>query len=102
MFHKTGDLIAIAASKGGQPTNPVWYHNVVAHPETTIQMGSVVLSVQARVANDRERAEVWPTFVALYPSYEFLGATRKVGKSLSYYSSQGDEDLPWGHGCQME
>jgi deazaflavin-dependent oxidoreductase (nitroreductase family) len=53
MYHEDGNAIAVAASKAGQPTHPAWFHNLVANPDTTIQIGSVVREVRARVARGR-------------------------------------------------
>lgn len=72
MYHRDGDTVAVVASKAGQPTNPAWFHNLSASPETTIQIGRQVSSVRARVATDSERARLWPQFVAFYPGYEFF------------------------------
>jgi deazaflavin-dependent oxidoreductase (nitroreductase family) len=72
MYHEDGDTVAVVASKGGQPTHPAWFHNVKANPDTTIQLGSVVRNVRARVATDEERSRLWPEFVAVYPGYDFL------------------------------
>jgi deazaflavin-dependent oxidoreductase (nitroreductase family) len=71
MYHQDGNAIAVAASKAGQPTHPAWFHNLKANPDTTIQIGSVVRAVRARVATDAERTRLWPKFVAFYPGYEF-------------------------------
>ncbi len=72
MYHEEGDVVAVAASKAGQPTNPAWFHNLKANPDTTIQIGSIVRNVRARVATDEERDRLWPAFVAFYPGYEFF------------------------------
>jgi deazaflavin-dependent oxidoreductase (nitroreductase family) len=72
IYLQDGDVVAVAGSKGGQPTHPGWYHNLIAHPETTIQIGSVVRRVRARVATDAERVRLWPTFVAAYAGYDFF------------------------------
>jgi deazaflavin-dependent oxidoreductase (nitroreductase family) len=72
MYHQDGGWLAIAASKAGQPTNPAWFHNLKANPETTIQIGTEQRNVRARVATDHERDVLWPKFVALYPGYEFF------------------------------
>ena len=77
MYHADGDVITVVASKGGQPTHPAWFHNVKANPDTTIQIGSVVRAVRARVATDEERARLWPEFVAFYPGYDFLQSLAK-------------------------
>jgi deazaflavin-dependent oxidoreductase (nitroreductase family) len=71
MYYEDGESIAVVASKAGQPTHPAWFHNLKANPDTTVQIGSVVREVRARVATDQERDRLWPNFVAFYPGYEF-------------------------------
>lgn len=66
-----GDAIVVAASKAGQPDHPAWFHNLLAAPNTTIQLGAESRQVQARIANDAERERLWPRFVAALPDYEF-------------------------------
>jgi deazaflavin-dependent oxidoreductase (nitroreductase family) len=63
------DLVLVA-SKGGYPKNPAWFHNLRAHPETTVQVGSSRRAVRARVANPSERERLWPKAVATYSGYE--------------------------------
>ena len=70
MYYREGSVITVTASKAGQPTHPAWFHNLIAHPDTTIQLGSEVREVHARVATDEEREQLWPKFVAFYPGYE--------------------------------
>lgn len=72
MYHEDNGVVAVAASKAGEPTHPAWYHNLLAHPETTIRIGSEVRKVRARVATDDERAQWWPHLVTRYPGYEFF------------------------------
>jgi F420H(2)-dependent quinone reductase len=72
MYHEDGDIVAVVASKGGQPTHPAWFHNVRANPDTTIRIGSVIRDVRARIATDEERDRLWPKFVAFYPGYDFF------------------------------
>jgi deazaflavin-dependent oxidoreductase (nitroreductase family) len=72
MYHEDGDSIVVAATKGGQPTHPAWFHNLMANPETTVQIGSEVREVRARTATEEERDRLWPQFVAFYPGYEFF------------------------------
>jgi F420H(2)-dependent quinone reductase len=69
MFLRDGEAIAVVASKAGQPTNPAWFHNLKANPETTVQVGSEVRSVRARLATDEERERLWTQFVTVYPGY---------------------------------
>jgi deazaflavin-dependent oxidoreductase (nitroreductase family) len=77
MYHRDGNAIAVVASKAGQPTNPAWFHNLMANPETTIQIGEEVREVRARVATDEERERLWPRFVASYPGYDFYRRNAK-------------------------
>jgi deazaflavin-dependent oxidoreductase (nitroreductase family) len=58
-YLKVNGSYAIFASKGGAPTHPDWYHNIVAHPETTIEVGTETLPVTARVAQGQERERIW-------------------------------------------
>ncbi len=80
MYHEDDNAIAVAASKAGQPTHPAWLHNLIANPETTIQIGSVVREIRARIATDEERDRLWSKFVAFYPGYEFFQSNAKGRK----------------------
>jgi deazaflavin-dependent oxidoreductase (nitroreductase family) len=80
MYHREGDLIAVVASKAGQPTNPAWFHNLMARPDTTVQLGSEVREVRARVASDEERRQLWPKFLAFYPAYDAFNRMAKGRK----------------------
>ncbi len=80
MYQEDGDAVAVVASKAGQPTHPAWFHNLKANPDTTIQIGSVVRDVRARVATDAERDRLWPLFIAFYPGYDFFQRNAKGRK----------------------
>jgi deazaflavin-dependent oxidoreductase (nitroreductase family) len=69
MYHLDGETIAVVASKAGQPTNPAWLHNLMANPETTVQIGDEVREVRARLATEAECDRLWPEFLAFYPGY---------------------------------
>jgi deazaflavin-dependent oxidoreductase (nitroreductase family) len=61
---------ALVASKGGAPSHPVWYYNVVAHPdEVAIQDGPAPFDVVVRQVSGTERATWWERAVAAYPPY---------------------------------
>jgi deazaflavin-dependent oxidoreductase (nitroreductase family) len=64
-----GDKLVLVASKGGYPKNPAWYYNLLANPDTTVQVGSQRRDVHARVANAQERARLWPMVVDTYSGY---------------------------------
>jgi deazaflavin-dependent oxidoreductase (nitroreductase family) len=70
MYQDLGDgSIAIFASKGGAPTNPHWYYNLVAHPDTTIEIGTETRDVVARVAGDEDRQRIWTAQKQAYPNF---------------------------------
>lgn len=65
-----GERLVIVASQGGMPAHPAWYHNLVAHPRVTVETGRRVRDMDARVADDAERAALWPRLVAMYAGYD--------------------------------
>lgn len=69
VYVEDGDDIVLVASKGGNPKNPAWFHNLKANPETTIQIGSEKRPVRARVASDAERDRLWRKAVDTYGGY---------------------------------
>ena len=71
---------ALVASKGGAPTNPVWYHNLTSHPdEVTIQDGPEPFDVEVRELDGNERAQWWERAVAAYPPYaEYQEKTQRT------------------------
>jgi deazaflavin-dependent oxidoreductase (nitroreductase family) len=65
-YIEDGEDIVIVASKGARQRNPAWFHNLQAHPETMVQVGSRRVAVRARVATAEERSRLWPTVVDAY------------------------------------
>jgi deazaflavin-dependent oxidoreductase (nitroreductase family) len=63
------DGYAIFASKGGAPTNPAWFHNVVAHPDTTVEVGTETVPVRARVAGPDEREPIFNAQKERFPQF---------------------------------
>jgi deazaflavin-dependent oxidoreductase (nitroreductase family) len=61
---------AVVASKGGAPENPVWYYNLVAHPQVELQDGPTPIDMVARELHAAEKAEWWKRAVAAYPDYD--------------------------------
>ena len=60
---------AIFASKGGAPTHPDWYFNLVANPEARIEVGVDTIDVKARVADGDERDRIWTKQKVLMPGF---------------------------------
>lgn len=75
-----GDRYIIFASKGGAPTHPAWYHNLVAHPETTVEVGTETIPVTASVVTGEERDRLYATQAALRPAFAEYEAktTRRI------------------------
>ena len=79
MYQPLDDAWAIFASKAGAPTNPDWFHNVVANPSASIEVGTETLSVTARVAEGDERDRIWEKQKDLMPGFaEYEAATTRT------------------------
>lgn len=60
----------VIASKGGAPTNPDWYHNILAHPRLNVEVGTESIPVQAKVANEPERTRLYNKMVEMMPGFD--------------------------------
>ena len=72
--------LVIVASKGGHRRNPSWLHNLRAHPDTVVQVGSRRRAVHARIADAAERSRLWPKVVEMYPGYD--GYQRRTQREI--------------------
>ncbi|MEZ0581335.1 nitroreductase/quinone reductase family protein [Nocardioides sp. MH1] len=71
LYLADGPRLVVVASQGGLPKNPQWFHNLVASPETTVELrGERSRAVRARVATPEERTALWPRLVDLYADFE--------------------------------
>lgn len=70
LFLEDGDKVVLVASQGGLPKHPLWFRNIQANPEVTVQIRSRVRTMRARVATDEERAVYWPRLTAMYPDFD--------------------------------
>ena len=75
-----GNRMVIFASKGGAPTNPDWYHNVVAHPEVTVEAGTETFEATASVVTGEERDRLYAIQAEHSPNFgEYQAKTdRKI------------------------
>jgi deazaflavin-dependent oxidoreductase (nitroreductase family) len=69
LYVEDGDNVVIVASKGGNPRNPAWFHNLKANPDTTVRIGREQRDVHARVATKDERPRLWRKAVKAYGGY---------------------------------
>lgn len=72
---------AVFASKAGAPDNPDWYHNLVAHPDASIEVGTETKAVRAEVLAGGERSAIWETQKERYPGF-------------AEYEEQTDREIP--------
>jgi deazaflavin-dependent oxidoreductase (nitroreductase family) len=82
VYQQVGDALAVFGSKGGAPTHPAWYLNLVAHPETTVEVGSETRPVVARVATGDERERIWSEQKRVMPGF------------AEYEKTAGDREIP--------
>lgn len=69
MYQNVGDGFAVFASKAGADTNPDWYHNLVANPEASAEVGTETIELTARVLGPEEREPIWERQKADYPGF---------------------------------
>jgi deazaflavin-dependent oxidoreductase (nitroreductase family) len=69
MYQQVGGSYAVFASKAGAPTNPDWYHNLLAHPSVTAEIGTQTVQLTARVAEGAEREQIWDAQKQAYPGF---------------------------------
>jgi F420H(2)-dependent quinone reductase len=81
VFIHDGQDIVVVASKGGSDTHPQWYLNLVAVPDSFIEIGSDRRAVRAEVAGPEERARLWPKLVEAYADFDT-------------YQSWADREIP--------
>jgi len=77
---KDGERFAVIASKGGAPTHPDWYHNVVADPQVTVEVETEKFQARATVAEEPERSRLYEKMVAVMPGFDDYrrGTTRVI------------------------
>lgn len=68
-YQRDADRYVIFASKAGAPTNPDWYHNLKAHPEVAIEVGTETINVVASEASDDERERLFRTQAQRTPQF---------------------------------
>ncbi len=64
-----GDRFVVFASKGGGPTNPDWYHNLVAHPTAIVEVGTETFGVDVVITSGEERDRLYGKQAEAYPTY---------------------------------
>ncbi len=79
MYLRDEGTVYVFASKAGAPTNPDWYHNLVANPEVTVEIGTGTHPARARVTEGDERDRIYAAQAELYPGFaEYQERTARV------------------------
>lgn len=78
-YTKDGDRLVVVASKGGAPTNPGWYYNLVAHPEITVEVGIDTFKARATEVTGEERERLFDQHAKHYPAFnDYKAKTTRV------------------------
>jgi deazaflavin-dependent oxidoreductase (nitroreductase family) len=67
---KDGDRLAVIASKGGAPTHPDWYFNILANPLVTVEVGTEKFQARAAVSEEPERTRLYDKMVEMMPGFD--------------------------------
>ncbi|HEX6818028.1 MAG TPA: nitroreductase family deazaflavin-dependent oxidoreductase [Ktedonobacterales bacterium] len=79
MYLREGDRLFVFASKGGAPTSPDWYHNVLAQPEVTVEIGAQTYNAVAKPVTGAERDAIYARWEKRYPQFrEYREKTTRV------------------------
>jgi deazaflavin-dependent oxidoreductase (nitroreductase family) len=68
-YRKVDNGYAVFGSKGGAPTHPEWYYNVLANPAVTVEVGTERVEVKAREAKGDERERIWTDAKQAMPGF---------------------------------
>jgi deazaflavin-dependent oxidoreductase (nitroreductase family) len=68
-YTRDGDRLVVIASKGGAPTNPDWYYNLLANPLVTVEVGTEQFQARATVAAEPERTRLYDQMAKVMPGF---------------------------------
>jgi deazaflavin-dependent oxidoreductase (nitroreductase family) len=78
-YTKDGEKYVVIASKGGAPTHPAWYYNLLANPEITVEVGSEKFTARAVNTEGQERERLFNQHATEYPQFnEYKAKTSRV------------------------
>jgi deazaflavin-dependent oxidoreductase (nitroreductase family) len=80
MYMREGDHLYIFASKAGAPTHPDWYHNLLAHPAVTVELGGEKIHAIAKPVTGEARDKIYAKWAGLYQQFREYQekTTRKI------------------------
>ncbi|MEM9564658.1 MAG: nitroreductase family deazaflavin-dependent oxidoreductase [Actinomycetota bacterium] len=81
VYRPDGDTWVIFASKAGAPSHPHWYHNLIANPQTTIEVGTETIEVDTVEVTGEERSRIWE-------------AQKRDAPQFAEYDAKTDREIP--------
>ena len=80
VYSRDGDRYVIVASKGGAPTNPHWFHNLMAHPHVSVEVDGEKFAAHARIVDEREYERLYEHHATKNPTFHDYRkkTTRKI------------------------
>ena len=79
VYWPEGDRMVIFASKGGAPTHPDWYRNLMAQGDTTVEVGTETVPVRVRETEGDERQDLFDRITAVIPGLaDYQAKTTRV------------------------
>ena len=79
-YGRDGGNLILVASRGGSARHPAWYVNLMAHPDTEVQVRSRRFRVRARTASEEERPRLWRIMLREWPGY--AGYQRRTDRRI--------------------
>jgi deazaflavin-dependent oxidoreductase (nitroreductase family) len=93
MFHREGQRLLVVASNAGAPRHPDWYHNVVANPRVTVEVGDETFEATAVPLAGEDRERTWAMLKERYPF--FAGYEAEVARTIAVVALvRLDDDAP--------
>ncbi len=81
VYQNDGDRIVVFGSKGGAPTHPAWYHNLVANPIVTVELPGETFEAKAATVEGPERERIW-------------SAQKEIMPGFAEYEAKTDRQIP--------
>jgi deazaflavin-dependent oxidoreductase (nitroreductase family) len=80
VYTRDGDHYVVVASKGGSPTHPAWYHNLVTHPDVTVEVNGETFKARAHVPQGDEYERLYQQHASTNPQFHEYRrkTTRKI------------------------
>lgn len=93
IYGETGDgRYVIIASRGGTPTHPDWYLNLVADPHVQLQVGTERMRAVASTCEDASRDTVWKKMAEIYPPYDAYQAMTERRIPVVILTPEGERE----------